>query len=147
LNSRTISLEDRFKNYCAIIQGLDVFATAAAKLVYKGEMNRKLHNALDEALKKALFKSFGEDFIVKLCEVIGDQRDLFQHLNKPIKFDLSNNEHDLIAVNQLLAVIVRYHLWRAVGLPEDKLIKLVSRDTEWLLIDMFNLKQRLGFTK
>jgi hypothetical protein len=145
LNSRTSSIEDRFKNLCAIIQGLDAFPTASLKNVYKGEMNRKLRNALDNHLESVFFTTFGEDFIAKLFEIIGDQRDLYQHLSKTIKFDLSINEHDMIGVNQLMATIIRYHLWRAVAVPEDKIKQLISRDKEWFKIDLFNLKRVLGF--
>jgi hypothetical protein len=145
LNGREVVLDDRFKNLCAVIQGLNIFKTADRKEVHKGEMNRKLRNALDPELEKVLFTTFGDKFIIKLFEVIGDQRDFFQHLSKSLKFDLNENRNDIIAVNQLMATIVRYHLWLAVGLPANKIKRLVSRDIEFFRIDLFLLKQRLNY--
>jgi len=144
LHSKEIIFDDRFKNYCAIVQGLDAFHSGSVKSTVKGEMNRKLHNALDQDMATILFKAFGQDFIYKLFELIGDQRDLFQHLNKPIKFDFNSDQSDMIAVNQLLTLIIKYHLWKAVRLPQDKINELTQRDLQWFKTDLYSLKRRLN---
>ncbi len=144
INSNHVVLDDRFKNFCSIIQGLDAFGVPTKGSATKGEMNRKLQNTLDEDLKEYIFKNFGENFICELFKIIGDQRDLFQHLNKSIKFDLNNVKDDIIAANQLMAMLIKYHIWKKIGFSKPIIKTLIDREIEFFKIGLYDLKRRLN---
>lgn len=143
LNTRYVIQDDRFKNFCAIIQGLEVFLGSKPNKKIKGKMNRELRNTLDSNLENLLFPELGKDFIFKLFDRIGDQRDLFQHLNKPIKFDFNNNKSDIVTINQLMSLLISYHLRKTIELPKDKLLGLAEQELIQFKHRLLDLKQRL----
>lgn len=129
INSKEYIADDRFKNLCAIIQGLDAFhhRKNTSKEI-KGEMNKKIKLTLDSTLEEILFKKFSSQFLYKLFIIIGVQRDHYQHLSKKLTYNLNKNIEDLNAINQFIAVLIKYHLLIAIKFPTVKIIKIVNRD-------------------
>jgi hypothetical protein len=135
--------DDRFKNLAAIIQGLEAFCTIVKINDLKGDMYKKLRYACDDTLFGLIKSVLAEDLIFNLFEMMAVQRDHFQHLNKPLKFDLNEDGADMMAVNHLMKCMIRYHLLKAVKFPEDKVIKLIEQDLYYITIPMRNLQIKL----
>lgn len=128
INSKQYIRDDRFKNFCAIIQGLHVFGSSIKTEKFKGEMNGKFRNAIDDTLEHILTDIIALNFLHKLFELLGDQRDHYQHLSKKLAVDFNENPADMIMVNSLLQAIIRYHLLRAVAFDGEKIITMIQRD-------------------
>jgi hypothetical protein len=143
INSPSHVHDDRFKNLAAIIQGLEAFGTIVKIDGLKGDMYKKLRYACDDTLLGLIKTVLTEDLIFKLFEVMSVQRDHFQHLNKPLKFDLNEDSSDMVAVNHLMQNMIRYHLLKAVHFPQDKIIKLIKQDFHNITIPMRNLQVKL----
>jgi len=143
INSPSHVRDDRFKNLAAIIQGLEAFGTTVKIDGLKGDMYKKLRYACDDILWALIKTVLAEDLIFKLFEVMSVQRDHFQHLNKPLKFDLNEDGADMIAVNHLMKCMIRYHLLKAVYFPEDKTIKLIKQDLHNITMPMRKLQVKL----
>jgi len=138
INSKEYVRDDRFKNFCSIIQGLEAFGNLTNIPRVKGEMNAKLRKATSPELETLLFGDGKSLFMEKLFEIIGVQRDHYQHLNKPLRFDLNENPQDMITINAVLQAIIRYHLLKAIGLDQQKIDKII-------LIDVNYFKGKLKF--
>lgn len=95
-------------------------------------MNAKLRKATSPELEKLIFDEEKSLFMEKLFELIGVQRDHYQHLNKPLKFDLNENQQDMITVNAVLQAIIRYHLLKAIGLDQQKIDRIITGDLNYL---------------
>lgn len=135
--------DDRFKNLAAIIQGLEAFGTIVKIDGLKGDMYKKLCYACDDTLISLIKTVLADDMVFNLFKVMAVQRDHFQHLNKPLQFDLNEDGADMIAVNNLMKCIIRYNLLKAVQFPKDKVIKLIKQDLYYITIPMRNLQFKL----
>jgi hypothetical protein len=143
INSEIYSIDDRFKNFCSVIQGLEMLGTTANVPDVKNSMNKKLRNATDAALTELLNELIAEKPLHKLYEIISDQRDYYQHLNKPLKMDLNDNPTEFLAVNGLLHLIIKYHLFKAVEYPQHLFSIVIKRDLGYIQSAIRSLEKRI----
>lgn len=144
VNSENVVSDDRFKNYCAIIQGLNALLGPKPKNNIKGDMNSKLHHSLDDVLKEKLLKYMSQEFLERLFLLIGEQRDHYQHLSKKLTVDLCAEAELMYSTNALLAVIIKSYLFKAVGM--NKLIhsRYLDREVYLLTNSLHILKRKLA---
>ncbi|KQM66049.1 hypothetical protein ASE74_09165 [Pedobacter sp. Leaf216] len=153
INSENYILDDRFKNLCSIIQGLEVFS-------FKRLSNSRFDGKpLRKGMLKILHASFNNDFLLltsdyienaeveRVLDIISDMRDYFQHLNKEIKIDLSNDSESMYCINRLLQINIRFHLLRLINITEEKIDHMIKRDLAFLQLSLFNLKTKLILPK
>lgn len=143
INSKEYIRDDRFKNLCSVIQGLEAFGFLTEIPKVKGDMNAKLRKATSAELQILIFGEKGLQFMQKLYELIGVQRDHYQHLNKPLKFDLNEIPEDIMTLNSLMQAIIRYHLLKAIGLNQDKIEKIILGDISFIKRKLQSIKLRV----
>jgi hypothetical protein len=145
INSKEYITDDRFKNFCSIIQGLEAFTgKVRVEETRGGGMEARLRVAIGADLEELLIKRIDKEFLYKLLKLIGHQRDHYQHLSKTLGYDLGRQADDMIAVNGLLAAIIRYHLLSAIKFPKDKIDQLVDRDLYWIERELRILQQKIS---
>ncbi|MGN7203936.1 hypothetical protein ACTHQF_06650 [Pedobacter sp. SAFR-022] len=146
INSSQYISDDRFKNLCSLVQGLAAFKTTIDIPGINGDMNKKLRYSCVPMLELILLDVFEHKVLFKLFEIIGRQRDHFQHLNVKLKYDLDDDPSEFRAVNGLLTCIIKFHILKAIEFPDGKIRDIVKRDlmyiTEACRSLQKNIKQR-----
>lgn len=143
INTQEYIIDDRFKNMCSIIQGLEILGTSNKIASIRGEMNSKLRRASTLELEEILSSYINVAFLYKLYEIIGHQRDHFQHLSKNLDYDLSDNVEEFATVNALLTVIIRYHFLLAISLSVDGISKIINGEMIWISHQLRKLKNNI----
>ncbi|WP_461789719.1 hypothetical protein [Pedobacter sp.] len=140
INSSEYIVDDRFKNLCAIVQGLELLGTSTKIKDIRGEMNSKLRRGSTTEFEDLLRHYITIPVLHKLYEIIGHQRDHFQHLSKDLDYDLNEDTEQFAAVNTLLAIMIRYHLLVAIALPPTEIAKAVKQEMAWIRPQIKNLE-------
>jgi len=143
INSRQYIADDRFKNLCAIVQGLDALGNTKIVSNVKGEMNSKLRRATTPELEQILIGHITIPSLHRLYEVIGNQRDHFQHLSKPLHYDLCEDMQEMHTVNILLEIIIRHHLFTSIKLPAMEAEKIIKGDISWIQRKLKKLQAKI----
>lgn len=143
INSQEYIVDDRFKNLCSIVQGLEVLGTSKKVSNIRGEMNAKLRRASTPELEGILSSYVSIVFLHKLYEIIGHQRDHFQHLSKLLDHDLSDNTEEFVTVNTLLKVIIRYHFLLAIALSLTEISKIIKGEMIWFNHQLRKLEKNI----
>lgn len=143
INSAEYITDDRFKNLCAIIQGLEILGTTNKSVVAKGEMNLKLRQAMVTGLEAVLCNYISLAALHKLLEVVGHQRDYFQHLSKTLSYNLNDVTEEFVTVNTLLQIIIRFHFLKAIALPDDEIMQLIQSDLYWIKKELLKIQSNI----
>lgn len=143
LNSKEYILDDRFKNLCAIIQGLEVLGTSIKVKNIRGDMNAKLRRASAPEFETIMMSYIQIPVLHRLYEIIGHQRDHFQHLSKELNDDLSENSDIFAAVTTLMGIMIRYHLLLATGLQSGNIERIIKGDLIWIKRQLKQLENKI----
>lgn len=107
-------------------------------------MNAKLRRASDGDFEAIAAGAIKKEVLHKLYEIIGVQRDHYQHLSKPLKYDLSKSSEEFVAVNAMLAAMIRLHFLKFIGLPGESISVIIRVQLSWVKIPLNRLASAIS---